>query len=385
LQEDRLVVINDPALLDARVQYRSKPLFILAKETPGRELAPPLKSAGLRLTLVGEVSPPRVDGLVVQANDVDISGKTAVVAYNFAGDTFAGAVQVIDFTHPERPRLVSEVLFRDADANAVLLHGEHVYAGLGSIDPALRTPALFEEFLLDDAGLAPSGRWLDLPSWTVTDLARHGDYVVASVGARDGGVALIDRTSPRLAVEAFAAEEDVRGIDLPDDVSLAAACGTRPRLGLRGLPGMQSMSEQAVDGYSHPNAKGTLEVHNAICYLGAGDGGFQVRRPDGTLLAALRHEDFSTLRPELMVTNAVSLQGELAFVAAGALGVQVVKVAGARAWAAGAGPDPEGLEVLGELDLEDGFSCNMVKAGNNVMVVAAGLGGILLVTMQGGE
>jgi len=382
LQADRLLVVNDPAQLDARVQYRSRPLFIRMQETPGRELAPPLKTDGMRLTLVAEVAPPVVDGHVVQANDVDIDGKTAIVAYNFAGDIFAGAVQVLDFTHPERPRLVSEVLYRDADVTAVVKHGQHVYVGMGSVDPALQSPALLEELELDDTGLTPTSRWLDLPSWVVTDLGIHGEFVVASVGALHGGVAYVDRTSPQMHVVTFHAEEDIRGIGFPSSMSMAAVCGTQPRLALLDLPSLRRSHTQEVDGYNYADAKGTIEVHDSVCYLGAGDGGFQVRRPDGLLLAALRHEAFSDVRPEEMVTNAVSVQGSLAFVAAGALGVQVVDVAGARSWAVGGGPDPEGLRVLGELDFAAGFSSNMVRAENNVLVVAAGSGGIKLVTMQ---
>jgi len=382
LQLDRLQVNNDPAQLDARVQYRSKPLFIRMKETPGREVAPPFKSEGMRLTLVAEVSPPEVEGHIVQANDVDIDGKTAIVGYNFAGEIFAGAVQVIDFTQPERPRLLSEVLFRDADVTAVLKHGNNVYVGMGSLDPALATPALLEEFALLDTGLEPTERWLDLPSWVVTDLAVHADNVIASVGAAQGGVAYVDRTSAQLRMNAFRGEDDVRGIVVPSNTSMAAVCGTRPRMALLGVPGFGVLGGQDVDGYNYPDAKGTIEVHDSVCYLGAGDGGFQVRRPDGLLLASLRHEAFSDVRPEEMVTNAVSMHGSLAFVAAGALGVQVVDVAGARSWATGGGPDPAGLQVLGELDLDDGFSSNMVKAENNVLVIAAGRGGVALVTMQ---
>jgi len=382
LQGDRLLVVNDAAELDARVQYLSKPLFIRRKETPGRELAPSLKTDGMRLTLVAEVSPPVVEGHVVQANDVDIDGKTAIVAYNFAGEVFAGAVQVIDFLHPDRPRLVSEVLFRQADVTAVLKHGQHVYAGMGSVDPALQSPALLEEFLLGDGGLEPTERWLDLPSWVVTDLAKSGEFVLASVGAAQGGMAYVDRTAPQLRTVSFHAEEDIRGIGLPGSSSLAAVCGTRPRLALLGLPGFGVLNSRSVDGYNYPDAKGTIEVHDSICYLGAGDGGFQVRRPDGELLAVLRHEDFTNRRPEEMVTNAVSLHGSLAFVAGGALGVQVVDVAGARGWAMGNGYDPKGLQVLGELEFGDGMSSNMVKAENNVLVVAAGRGGVKLVTMQ---
>ncbi|UCE01247.1 MAG: hypothetical protein JSW67_08025 [Candidatus Latescibacterota bacterium] len=381
LQADRLVIINDPAQLDTRVQYDSRPLFIRMKETPGREIAPPLK-AGMTLTLVGEVESPAVEGLVVQANDIDIKGKTAVVAYNYAGEVFAGAVHVVDFTTPERPRLVSELLYRNADVTAVLAHGQNVYVGLGSPDPALQTPALLEEFKLTGAGLQPTGRWIDLPSWVVTDLSTQGPYVVASVGAREGGVAFVDRTFAQFQLDAFVAEEDIRGIGFPSITQLAAVCGTRPRMALMHVEGRTMMGAHAVDGYNNPEAKGTIEVHNGLCFLGAGDGGFQVRRADGELLAALRHEDFSDLRPDLMVTNAVSLSGNLAFVAAGALGVQVVDVVGMRGWALGGGHNPEGLRVLGELEFDDGVSSNMVKSENNVMVVAGGLGGIKLVTMD---
>ncbi len=382
LQTDRLVVVNDPAQLDARVQYLTKPLFIRMKETPGRELAPPSKSDEMRLTLVAEVSPPKVEGHVVQANDVDIDGKTAVVGYNFAGEVFAGAVQVIDFGTPERPKLLAEVLYRNADVTAVLKHGQNIYVGMGSLDPALQTPALLEEFLLTSSGLEPTSRWIDLPSWVVTDLGMQGEFVLASVGALHGGLAMVDRTGTQLRNVRFHGEEDIRGIDFPDLSTLVAACGSRPRLAQLGVPGFGLLTMQDLDGYNYPDAKGTVEVHDRICYLGAGDGGFQVRRPDGLLLAALRHEAFSNIRPEEMVTNAVSIHGSKAFVAAGALGVQVVDVAGARGWAMGGGPDPSGLRVLGELDFEDGMSSNMVKSENNILVCAAGRGGVRIVRMH---
>jgi hypothetical protein len=381
LQADRLVIINEPEQLDARVQHDSKPLFIRMKETPGREIAPPLKP-GTVLTLVGEVEPPTVDGLVVQANDIDIKSRIAVVAYNYAGEVFAGAVHVVDFANPERPRLISEVLYRDADVTAVFVHGLNVYVGMGSSDPALRTPALLEEFRLTGSGLEQTGRWIDLPSWVVTDLSTHGPYVVASVGAREGGVAFVDRTFTQFRLDAFVAEEDIRGIDFPSMTELAAVCGTRPRMAMMDVEGRTTKGAHEVDGYNNPDAKGTIEVHGGLCFLGAGDGGFQVRRPDGTLLGALRHEDFTDLRPDLMVTNAVSLHGNLAFVAAGALGVQVVDVTGMRGWSEGGGHDPNGLRVLGELEFDDGVSSNMVKSKNNVVVVAGGLGGIKLVTMD---
>jgi len=385
LQEGRVVINNDQAELNARVDIMAKPLFVVATETPGHEVTPSRKPTGTQLTLRGQINPPVVNGEYVHANDIDIAGQTAVVAYNYAGEVFAGAVQVIDFTNPRRPRLLSEVLFIDADVTAVLLHGQTVYVGSGSLDPALESPALIEEFTLSDAGLERTGRWLDMPSWVVTDLAQHGNQIMVSVASEGGGIALVDRNAQELSINTFVPEVDVRGIDFPNESQLAAVCGTNSRLSVKGLPGLGGNGEYPINGYNNEAAKGTIEVHGGVCYLGAGDGGMQVRGADGTLLGSLNHNDFSDTRPHLMVTNAVSLHGNLAFVAAGALGVQVVNVAGANGWAQGGAPDAEGLEVLGELQFGEGISSNMVKSRNNVMVVAAGVGGVKLVTMSGND
>ncbi len=385
LQEDRLVINNDQDELNARLDVMARPLFVVATETPGHEVTPSRKSTGTQLTLRGQINPPIVNGEYVHANDIDISGHTAVVAYNYAGEVFAGAVQVIDFTNPRRPRLLSEVVYLNEDVTAVKLTGQNVYVGASSTDPALETPALLEEFTLGDAGLERTGRWLDMPSWTVTDLAQHGNQIIASVGSDDGGIAIVDRNGAELSISAFVPEVDVRGIDFPNENRLAAVCGTTPRMAVMDVPGFTAHAAYAVDGYNNEAAKGTIEVHASVCYLGAGDGGMQVFASDGTLLGSLNHDDFSEARPHLMVTNAVSLHGNLAFVAAGALGVQVVNVAGANGWAQGGGPDPDGLEVLGELQFDEGISSNMVKTRNNVMVVAAGAGGVKLVTMSGND
>jgi hypothetical protein len=330
----------------------------------------------VRLTLVGEVEPPSVDGMVVQANDVDISGHTAVVAFNFAGDVFAGAVQVIDFPQPDRPELVSEVLYRDADVDAVSMEGSHLYVGMGSDDPMLASPALLTELELTDKGLERTESWLDLPSYAVTDLAVYGNDLMASVGAEGGGIAYIERN--KLQLVRFVPLADARGVVADNDAAMSV-CGTTPAFLKHGLPGMDVRARVGVAGYRYPNAKGTLEVAGGRCYLGAGDGGFQVRSADGELLAMLTNGELSNVAPELMVTNAVSVDRNLAFVAAGALGVKVVDLG---RWCTDGGSSDQGLRVLGQIGFEDGASSNMVKTKNNILVVASGLGGVKLVRME---
>ena len=383
---------NDPAVLESRMTRGAVPLTVAPKGVSGVQVA--AKSAderviGVRLTQVATVAAPTVDGHVVQANDIEISGNTALVAYNFAGDVFAGAVQAIDFSHPEHPVLVSEVLYRHADVNAVTLQGSDVFIGLASDDATLSTPALVERLkLTGGSGLSQTGQWVDLPSWAVTDLAVHGDDVAAGVGAQNGGVALLRRND--LTLQRFAAAFDVRGVAMAsnddhktadDGVGVMSVCGQPGMMLQHGLPALTVAAGTPVVGYGVDAAKGTIEYAGHLCYLGAGDGGFQVRNPGGSLLAQLGNGEFGNHAPATAVTNAVSVANHLAFVAAGPAGVQVVRLGRYRC----DGRESEetaGLRLLGQLALEDGASGNMVKAKNDLLVVAAGSGGVKLVTMQ---
>src|SRR5262245_1278324 len=125
LQAGNVMITNDPALLESRLERASAPLDVVSLGSHRDPKGVSIESREFSLTLVGTVRSPVVDGRVVQANDVEIYGQTAVIAYNVAGGEFAGAVQVIDFTNPEHPEIVSEVLYRAADANAVALEGNH--------------------------------------------------------------------------------------------------------------------------------------------------------------------------------------------------------------------------------------------------------------------
>ena len=382
LRAGNVQVSNDRAALESRVRRTVEPLTVAPKSPPGAQVAekPSERELGVRLTLVASVDAPTIDGVTLQANDIEIHDHTALVTYNVAGELFAGAVQMIDFDHLQRPELVSEVLYRHADANAVTMQGSDVFVGLASDDPALSTPAVLEQLRVTGShGLEQTGLWLDLPSWAVTDLAVQGNNLVAGVGAQDGGVALLSRNS--LAFQRFTPQYDVRGVAVSGD-RLVTVCGGSPaRLMLHSLPALASQSATALSGYGAAFAKGTIEWVSGRCYLGTGDAGFQIRNATGEILAQLSSSEFSDRPGTPGVTNAVSVDQHLAFVAAGAAGVQVVRLGRFRCDGRES-EETEGLRILGRLSLEDGASCNMVKADDDVLVVAAGAGGVKLVTME---
>jgi hypothetical protein len=374
LQPDRLQIIDDPAVLASRVTWTSVPLFIEAKETPRQELVGKSQSSGL--TMVAEVLSPDVDGNLVQANDIDIRGTNALVAFNYAGNVFAGAVQVLDFRIADQPRLIAEIVYNNADVTAVCFNGNNIYVGLGSDDPALTSGAMMEEFTLIGNRVESTGRWVDLPSGVVTDLGAMGGHVVATVGAEGGGVARIGLGNGDLQVEAFSSEDDLRGFDFVSSSEIVAVCGTNPRMGSLDFLSM-SGSMAAIDGFQNPAAKGTVEVYKNLCWLGSGDGGFQVRNATGGLVARLANAEFSDERPDLMIANAVTVSGSRAYVAAGALGVQVVDVSKVQN-----NDEDMAMYAIGELSFPDGVSSNMIQVRGNIMVVAAGVGGVKLIRMS---
>jgi hypothetical protein len=382
LDSGHVRIQNDPVYLESRVMRSARSLAVRRAAAAGRGGGAQIETATpVSLTLVAEVLPPTVGGHVVQADDIDVDPLTrlVVVGYNDAGDEFAGALQVIDYHVPDHPVLVSEVQYDQADVNAVCKRGVLICAGLASADPTLATPAFLEQFKLMPYGLVRTGQHLDLPSWAVTDLVGTSAYVVATVGANQGGVVVLDGTT--LHQVAFAPDADARACSFDGTAAvMSVSGGGSPHLVRRALPSLDVLSDVAVDGYSFDGAKGTIEVASPFSYLGAGDGGFQVRGSDGALLDRLDNRALAGLTSDLMVTNAVSVSGNLAFVAAGALGVQVVDLG---RWFPGAPPsNQQGLSVLGAIDFGDGDSSNMVKVRTNMLVVAAGMGGIKLVRMD---
>jgi hypothetical protein len=373
---------NDPAVLEARLHAARTPLGWRAPAGNPQATTRSTATEPVTLVQVGELLPPQVAGHTVQACDLDISsiGRTVVVGCNVAGPVAAGAMQLVDFTHADRPRLVAEVLFPRADVHSVCKRGSYIYCGVSSDDPAWNAPVRLVEFRQVSSGVASTGRWLELPSHAVTDLSGDGDWLLASVGAQAGGIVLVDRVQMR--VTGFAPAPDVRACAFDPNGGVVSLAGGDGGLGAWSLPDLESTLSATVDGLGYESAKGTLEAQGSYWYAGAGEGGFQVFGRDGTLRAVLPNAFASGHAASDCVTNAVSVAGRLAFIAAGALGVRVADLG---PWSV-TSPDPaaNALTLLGEIDFTEEVSSNMVKVRGDMLVVAGGLGGVKLVRMMVG-
>jgi hypothetical protein len=163
-------------------------------------------------THIARIHPVRVGTDSVQANDIAIDGETAVIAYRFAGDKFAGALQVVDITESDAPVIVREIVFDHADINALYTNGDEVVFG-GAVDPDVYNYWSFVS-IMDPDGIDLSemyARKLITPSYAVTGICGSGTQWFASTGATGGTVVIIDEKFSR-----------VDTIDLPDARDVAA-------------------------------------------------------------------------------------------------------------------------------------------------------------------
>lgn len=334
----------------------------------------PVASVGFAMTYVAQTQPITVDGIMVQANGIVVKGDRAYIAYNASGEPFRGAMQVLDISNPERPSVVKTIAFPSLDVTALCVDGDRLLFG-GGADPD-RWP--FRSFIgaVDLASIDADRitRSLHgLPSYTATCIQRTGERVYVGVGAKNGGVAVLTHD---LATQAFVADPDVRGLAPYGDGVVALAGTTDSSKTASTLDLVSSRLDRqvsiktALQDYSRAN----LAVVNANTVLVAaslsGLVGFDLRTADVPVYT-LQDPGESNL----VSTNGVAVQGNLAFVANGEYGFRVLDVSPT-------GSDAGLARVLGWHEMSGDpyggqhLSANDVALGGDFLFVASGLGGV---------
>ena len=104
----------------------------------------------------------------------------------------------------------------------------------------------------------------------------------------------------------------------------------------------------------------------------------------GDVLANVAVPDIDGVDPESEVTNAVSLHGNLVFMANGGAGLQVVRANQEVDEGDETEDAPLSLQVLGNVVFPDGESANFVGGKGNLVFVANGSGGLHIIKIVRG-
>lgn len=387
----RASITNNPFALASHVHYFDQDIPIessgvgyapsaapVANKVPGapsRFMAP----RAIKLKLTAEIDPPSINGQVLQATSVAITGTLAVVSYNMRGATYLGAIDVVDISDPKKPALRSRALLQNADVNGISTDGAHVYAAEATGDTGFASPAALEGITLSGSNLILTGGYRGgLSSFAGTSTAVANTKVYATSG--DGG-ALFAYDLPAWTATSVSLH-DARWVDVAAG-TVAVVQGTPGRLAVFNATNLASLGSFPFTGADIAESKSTVQLVGGKAFIAAGSGGVQVlSATTGTVVGTVPRPDAASLGldPSVVVTNAASVDEDLIFISNGEAGVYVAQ--GDQFFSATGSEAQQTITMLGRLGFDKLQSVNHVayQAGN--LFIAAGLGGLKIVKVN---
>lgn len=336
-------------------------------------------AAPFSLKLTAEVLPPSIDGKVLQATSIAMSNNKAVVAYNMRGAEYLGGIDVFTISNEKSVKLKSEALFNSADVNSVTFSDDRVYAAQATGDMTYPYPAVFEVLGLQGANLVLDGNSrAPLTSYAGTSAVYQGSRVYATSGD-NGALSVFDSAS--LALQDSFDLHDARWVDVHGG-KVVVVQGTPGRISVFDEPTLTLENVFPFDGANIPESKSTVQVIGGKAIIAAGDNGVQVvSLATGNVLGHVPVPDNNALGlpRDVVVTNAVSAEGNLLFISNGEAGVYVAQADTPfdQDW----GETLHAITVLGKLRFSALQSVNHVAYKDGLLIVASGLGGLKVVRL----
>ncbi|WP_298486025.1 hypothetical protein [uncultured Maribacter sp.] len=152
------------------------------------------------LTLVAQVDAPSfAGGENLTASHVHVDGDYAYVSYNTVEDGYAGAMDIINVSDPNNPRVTSRLYYSNADINSIQYDNGYVYFA-GGVDAETSVRATSNSFLGKIA--ASSGRFTGTTNieyafqegYNATDVVVNGNNVYVTSG-QEGTLSIYNKNT----------------------------------------------------------------------------------------------------------------------------------------------------------------------------------------------
>nr|WP_320118023.1 DUF4114 domain-containing protein [uncultured Marinifilum sp.] len=367
---------NNTADLSSRVNYTDK--LVIVNNLPEGSVKSVKTSPDIDLTknyafkLRAEVDAPKVGGEYVQATHVKIIDDMAFVSYNTKGPEYNGGVELFNISDENNPVLQAQALISDIDVSAVDYYDGKLYLA-GAVDPESIGYVYNSPAILLQVEMSTSGQFLaitdtyDIPSYVATDVEVDENYIYVTSGS-NGSLTILDHDF-KLVNETVI--NDARSLGLNSD-NIYVLEGETPQIKSFAKTDFSPLSPISVNGPVTIESKTEIDVNNEYILAALNEGGLDIRLLNGDLK---EHID----RPvtpedgldEDYVTNSVALNEELLLIGNGGAGLYV-----------GAMIEEENDDVtlLGNMDFNS--SVNFVESRDNYIFVAAGTGGLKILTIE---
>lgn len=359
---DNITINSDQNTLSQRLDYTNSGVISIENSSLVGKSAENTVT-NFPLVQIAEVKPPvDANGRTLQASHVTVNGNYAYVSYITRGDVYSGAIDVIDVTDPYKPKLVTSALIPNTDITSLTYTNGNLIIGAAKDidkDPLLKNnPAVVYNMPLSSGLLTDKTTANYLESRVTTDVAANTNDYFAVTG--DNG-SLFKMSASTKAITGRVAVADLRSIALTSDkvVTLSGTKGVN--VYNQSTLALQKSFTTSTDV---SGAKRTIDIDGTKLLVSEGPNGLGVYDINsGSKLQTIAIPTAA----EDNVTNAVSVNDGYAFLANGALGLNVYQ-SGSQ------------LSLLGSLGIAG--SSNYVKSSGNYIYVASGTGGLKIIKME---
>lgn len=364
LGEDEKVILNSNSeSLNNRIDHSGSGVLdlVVSSSISGKTIE--TEAGTFPMSLLAEVTPPIYNGRTLMATHVDVKDNYVYVSYNTQGETYLGGIDVIDISTPNNPKLVVQAILPNVDISTVLFDNGKLYIS-GAIDADLNevsSPAFVAQMPLQSGLLTKDYILNSLTGYVGTGLAVT-DSKYYAVSGNNGVIAKLDKSTNVL--ETTIPVDDLRAMGhIGNKIVVLSGTGS-VKVYNAGTLSLETSFKVSVDV---ADAKRTIDFQGNNVLVSQGYSGLGVYnlntgaiQQSFTVPKAAIDED-----PSDVVTNAVSVNGDYAYVANGAAGISVYKTADGI------------LNLLGTIDLSG--SSNYVKSVGDYIYVASGNGGLKII------
>ncbi len=359
---DSITITSDQNTLNQRLDYTNSGVIAIENGSLTGKTAENTVTS-FPLVQIAEIKPPvDANGKTLQASHVTVNGNYAYVSYITRGDVYSGAIDVIDVSDPYKPKLVTSALIPNTDITSLTYSNGSLIIGAAKDvdkDPLLGSnPAVVFNMPLSSGLLTDKLTANYLESRVTTDVAANTSNYFAVTG--DNGSLFKISTSTK-AVTGKTAMADLRSIALTSDkvVTLSGTKGVN--IYNQTTLALQKSFTTSTDV---SGAKRTMDIDGTKLLVSEGPNGLGVYDINtGSKLQTIA----ISAAGEDNVTNAVSVNDGYAFLANGALGLNVYQ------------PGTQ-YSLLGSVGITG--SSNYVKSSGNYIYVASGTGGLKIIKME---
>jgi hypothetical protein len=324
------------------------------------------------LTQVASILPPKVEGASVRTTKIIVHKSNLYASYNHEGQMYRGALESISLEDPKKLRLTSQILFPEADINALYPTDSFVYA-VGARSKYVKSPGFISRYSLHKGRFITEGATLnELSGYAGTDVLAGPEGVIA-VSGTDGGVSLFDKN---MNLQWSVGIEDARSIaplaTQSSYVLLAKGLLYYLTSDILHLKGTYLGYEPSVE------AKSSIQVDRSIIYAAVNNGGIvAICSRDKKIMGHLPAIVTESSPVEKTVTNSVAVIGDWVFTANGEAGLGLY-FRSRRFYLKGVSSCGHvAFQPVGNLIVNrQGVSANHVTVEGNRVYVANGEGGI---------